>query len=65
MSEINAKKKGLGRHIWNTTTEYAEDNHLTPPKHSSRRSYLGDVFAKGIGGHIPNLTDDVDGWSNQ
>jgi hypothetical protein len=59
------RRKGLGRHIWNTSTEYSEDNRLPTPKHSSRRSYLGDEFAKGIGGHIPSLTDDIDGWSSQ
>ena len=59
------RRKGLGRHIWETATEYSEKNGLVAPEHSSRRSYLGDVFAKGIGGYVPRLTDDIDGWSNE
>jgi hypothetical protein len=59
------RRKGLGRHIWDTSTKYSEDNRLPTPKHSPRRSYLGNEFAKGIGGHIPRLTDDIDGWSSQ
>jgi hypothetical protein len=29
----------------------------------SRRSYEGEQFAQSIGGYIPRLTDDIDGWS--
>lgn len=58
----NCRRKGLGTYIWDTATEFSEQKGLPPPEHSSRRSYAGDQFAKSIGGYIPSLTDDIDGW---
>lgn len=59
------RRMGVGTYIWETSTEWAEEHGLEPPAHSSKRSYEGDVFAKYIGGDIPELTDDIDGWTSR
>ena len=59
------RRKGLGTYMWETATEFAEEKNVNPPEHSSRRTYEGDQFAKSIGGYIPSLTDDIDGWYNK
>ena len=59
------RRKGLATHIWETATEWAEQNNQPAPEHSSRRSYEGEQFAQHIGGHIPRLRDDINGWSSR
>jgi len=53
---------GVGTHIWDTAIEWSKENNAELPEHSSRRSFEGDSFAKSVGGYIPRLTDDIDGW---
>ena len=59
------RRQGVGRFIWDTAQEYAEQNKLTLPEHSSRRTEEGEHFAQSIGGYIPSLRDDIDGWSTR
>jgi|694.fasta_scaffold08330_11 GNAT superfamily N-acetyltransferase len=59
------RQQGLGKYIWDEATEFAQQNGYQEPTHSSRRTLLGDKFARSIGGHIPDLDDDVDGWSSR
>lgn len=59
------RRQGIGTYLWELATEWAEQNQADPPEHSDRRSRDGDEFAKAIGGHIPPLRDDVDGWSTR
>jgi Acetyltransferase (GNAT) domain len=59
------RRQGVATHLWELATEWAENNNELPPEHSSRRSKEGDEFAKSIGGYIPDLTDDIDGWSSR
>jgi GNAT superfamily N-acetyltransferase len=56
------RRQGLGTYLWELATDYSEKNNLELPQHSSRRSYEGEQFAQSIGGYIPRLTDDIDGW---
>lgn len=60
---IPYRRLGVGTHLWELATDWANDNDAVAPEHSSKRSRDGDAFAQSIGGHIPDLTDDVDGWS--
>ena len=59
------RRKGIASHIWEVATEWANDNKQLPPEHSSRRSESGEAFAQSVGGYIPNLKDDIDGWSSK
>ena len=56
------RRLGLGTHLWELATEWAANNDELPPEHSSSRTKEGDGFARVIGGHIPELVDDIDGW---
>lgn len=58
------RRLGVATHLWELANEWAEANGATPPEHSSRRTKEGDAFANSIGGRIPDLTDDVDGWAS-
>lgn len=57
------RRLGVGTHLWNLAVKWAEENGAVEPEHSSKRSFAGNEFAKSIGGHLPRITDDVDGWS--
>ena len=59
------RRKGVASHIWEIATDWANDNKQLPPEHSSRRSKEGEAFAQSVGGYIPRLTDDIDGWSSR
>lgn len=59
------RRKGVGTTLWELATDWSERNGAEPPAHSSRRSADGEAFAQAIGGHIPDLTDDIDGWSRR
>jgi GNAT superfamily N-acetyltransferase len=59
------RRKGVATYIWQTAEEWANQNGQPEPQHSSRRSKEGDEFARSIGGYIPRLTDDIDGWSSK
>jgi GNAT superfamily N-acetyltransferase len=59
------RRQGVGTYIWDVAQEYAKDNRLIQPEHSSKRTQEGDAFAQSIGGYIPSLRDDVDGWSSR
>ena len=59
------RRLGIGTHLWELATEYSEEHGFDPPAHSDRRTQEGDAFAQSVGGHIPNLKDDVDGWSSR
>ena len=59
------RRLGLATHMWELATDWARENGLAEPEHSSRRTEEGDRFASSIGGYIPRLTDDVDGWSSR
>jgi GNAT superfamily N-acetyltransferase len=59
------RRQGLGTHLWELAVERAEKHGAAHPEHSSRRSKEGDAFARSIGGYIPDLTDDIDGWSTR
>jgi GNAT superfamily N-acetyltransferase len=59
------RRKGIATYIWEAATEWAEQNNQPVPEHSSRRSYEGEQFARSIGGYVPRLTDDIDGWSSR
>jgi len=59
------RRMGVGTHIWDTAIEWSKENNAELPEHSSRRSFEGDSFAKSVGGYIPRLTDDIDGWSQR
>jgi GNAT superfamily N-acetyltransferase len=58
------RRLGVGTYIWETATDWAKENNQPEPEHSSRRSYEGEQFAQHVGGYIPRLTDDIDGWSS-
>lgn len=58
------RRQGLGTYLWEQATEYSNKIGCAPPEHSPRRTRSGDLFAKSIGGRIPSLTDDIDGWLN-
>ena len=58
------RRLGIGTHMWDVATELSEEKGYELPQHSSKRSKSGEGFAQSIGGHIPSLTDDVDGWSS-
>lgn len=58
------RRQGIGTFIWETATDWAIENNEMPPEHSSRRTESGDFFAKSVGGYIPELTDDIDGWTS-
>lgn len=57
------RRLGVGTYLWELATEWAEKNDEVAPEHSSRRSEAGDAYARSIGGRVPDLTDDIDGWS--
>ena len=59
------RRKGLGTYLWDLATELSEKEGWQPPEHSSRRTEAGDAFAQSIGGYIPRLTDDIDGWTSR
>jgi len=59
------RREGVATHLWNLAIEWAEENDEHAPEHSSRRSKEGDEFAKSIGGYIPDITDDIDGWTSR
>jgi GNAT superfamily N-acetyltransferase len=59
------RRKGVGTYIWEIAVDWAKENDQPEPEHSSRRSYDGEMFAQSIGGYIPNLTDDIDGWTSR
>lgn len=59
------RRLGVGTLLWDLAVDWAEKNNAVPPEHSSKRSLEGDLWAKSIGGHIPNITDDVDGWTSR
>jgi hypothetical protein len=59
------RRKGVATELWDLATAWAEENGAEPPSHSSRRSADGDAWARSIGGHVPDLTDDIDGWSTR
>lgn len=59
------RRQGLGTELWELAVKHAEKHGTVEPEHSSRRTKEGDAFARSIGGHIPDLTDDVDGWSTR
>ena len=59
------RRKGIASHIWEVATEWANANKQLPPEHSSRRSESGEAFAQSVGGYIPRLNDDIDGWSSK
>jgi GNAT superfamily N-acetyltransferase len=59
------RRLGLGTHIFELAQDYAEEHSLVEPEHSSRRSFEGDAWANAVGGRVPGLTDDIDGWSSR
>lgn len=59
------RRLGLGTHLWELAKDYAEEHDLSEPEHSSRRSREGDGWAQAVGGRVPDLTDDIDGWSSR
>jgi len=61
----NLRRIGLGTYLWELATDWATENKQQPPEHSSRRSHDGEMFAQSIGGYIPSLTDDIDGWTTR
>jgi ribosomal protein S18 acetylase RimI-like enzyme len=60
----NRRREGIATALWETAHEEAEDRGITAPEHSSRRTEAGDAWARAVGGRVPDLTDDVDGWSS-
>lgn len=58
------RREGVGTYLWELATDWAEENDANPPEHSTARTKDGDAFAHAIGGHVPDLKDDVDGWSS-
>lgn len=59
------RRQGVGTHLWELAVEWSKENDALEPEHSSRRSKAGDAFARSIGGHLPDLTDDIDGWASR
>jgi len=59
------RRIGLGTYLWDLANEISEKNKWNPPEHSSRRTEAGDLFARSMGGYIPQLKDDIDGWTNK
>lgn len=59
------RRLGVGTHLWELAVDWAKEHDQVEPEHSSRRTKEGDAFARSIGGHIPDLTDDIDGWSTR
>jgi GNAT superfamily N-acetyltransferase len=59
------RRMGVATHLWELAVQWAKDNDELEPEHSSRRTKDGDEFANAIGGHIPDLTDDIDGWTSR
>ena len=59
------RREGIGTAMWETAHEEAEKRKVIAPEHSSRRTEAGDSWSKSVGGHVPRLTDDIDGWSNK
>ena len=68
ISHLNVSEKmrrqGIATSMWDTAHEEAGTRSITPPVHSSTRTQLGDNWAKSVGGHVPTLEDDVDGWTS-
>jgi ribosomal protein S18 acetylase RimI-like enzyme len=58
------RRRGIATSMWDTAHEEAETRGIIPPKHSSSRTEAGDAWARAVGGHVPGLKDDVDGWSS-
>ena len=59
------RRMGIATMLWEKATEMSESNGWEPPQHSDARSEEGDAFAQSIGGYVPHLRDDVDGWSTR
>ena len=59
------RRSGLATHLWELATDLSREKGFTPPEHSDARTEAGDAFAHSIGGYIPRLADDVDGWSGR
>lgn len=57
------RRLGIATHLWELAVDWAKEHNELEPEHSSRRTKEGDAFARSIGGRIPHLTDDIDGWS--
>lgn len=59
------RRRGIATAMWETAHEEAKTRGITPPTHSSQRTQAGDSWARAVGGDVPDLTDDVDGWTQQ
>lgn len=59
------RRLGVATHMWETAQEWADEHNETPPEHSSRRTKEGDAWAQSVGGRVPDLTDDIDGWTSR
>lgn len=58
------RRHGVATDMWHAAHSEAEERGITPPEHSSRRTQDGDAWAQAVGGDVPELSDDVDGWSS-
>lgn len=61
----NRRREGIATAMWDKAHEIAEEQGVVAPEHSSRRTKAGDEWAHSVGGHVPELTDDIDGWSRE
>lgn len=59
------RRQGVATALWETAHEEAESRGITPPEHSSSRTEEGDSWARSVGGYVPTLRDDVNGWSQR
>lgn len=59
------RRQGVGTYLWELVEKWTSENNMTEPEHSSKRTFEGDAWAKSIGGHIPDITDDIDGWTTR
>lgn len=66
------RRQGVATHLWDEAHDYVKEIHakypdavIVEPEHSSRRSQAGDAWANSVGGHVPDLDDDIDGWSSR
>lgn len=59
------RRMGMGTYLYELAQKYADEKGCAEPEHSSRRSEAGDAWANAVGGYVPDLTDDIDGWSQR
>lgn len=53
------RRRGLARLLWQQADQIAHREGWPSPRHSPVRSLEGDAWAIGIGGHLPEASDEI------